>query len=187
MAVFNLASALAVRGIEGGDLGDVAEGFALFVFLGGPENGSSFHFDRYRPLALVNATILLDLMPHREALKCARQLIEGAVHAFRNAELPLVRLPLLAAVERIEARALAFSVPAEVRWNRDRKADRLMPTCSTARERMTGVRQPLVGPWPGVRSQLSGFGLGAPQACPVEGSVTVHPANGIRALVVTPA
>lgn len=184
-AIFTLAGALVVRAIEEGSIEDASEGFALFMFLADPENGSNYSFERYRPVSLFNAAVALDVMPHQGTFQCAADLVQRAAASLIQPEVEIVRDVLLEAVARIEGRILAMAQPVTLRWNLDRKRHRLIPTCERSKRRITTMIGSVVGHWPGVKTHLMGFGLEVPTACPHPAQVRVYPATeNMRALVV---
>jgi hypothetical protein len=160
ISVFNLASALAHRGMnarprrDGED--DLLEAFQLFQAISSA--GNAHHFQKYRAVALYNATQCINALPLRCAQGLAATLLLRAVEAVGDAALA----ELKHVVHDLGSRVVEKPAPVPVKW---KGPTLLVPDHPEAGRRIHAFDKPVRGAWSAVRSALLTHGIVAPIEC----------------------
>lgn len=160
ISVFNLAAALAHRGMnarprrDGED--DLLEAFQLFQAISAA--GNAHHFQKYRAVALYNATQCVNALPLRCAQGLAATLLLRAVEAVGDAALA----ELKHVVHDLGSRVVEKPAPVPVKW---KGPTLLVPDHPEAGRRIFTVDRPITGTWEAIRGALLTHGLVAPEKC----------------------
>lgn len=152
---FNLAGALALRGIRGGETAtaDLVEATELFNLIAASEHGEKFQ--HYRGLALFNATTCMQALPTREAKKVAAELLLRAVEAIGDSITEGIRSAIAAKAAELEK----ATKPLRLTW---RNPSTLAAAEPDARAIIPTLPR-IEGTWTDVSAELLDRGLFAPR------------------------
>lgn len=167
LAYFALGAALGHRGMSLGPAGadDLVEAYLVFSKIAA--SGNAHHFARYRALALMNATSVMQALPSRQAKSIAGDLLLRAVEAIGDGILAGVKETLL----RTEGALTGDLTPQPLRWWKGRSV--LLPVTPVARARVRSLKDSIEGSWDGVRRGLLDRGLASPEPCAIDEPVVV--------------
>lgn len=171
--MFDLAGALAVRGMRGGSKADLIEAYALFLDIAESENEERFL--RHRAPALHNATTVLLRLPSRPAVALASRLAIAALKAVVESAESTIKEAVRLTAKQIEQRSEALSRPVGLRWTLTASA--LIPVEARGFAMLQTLPERIEGPWPGVRAALSDFGFVPPESSPIPGSIVASPST----------
>jgi hypothetical protein len=182
VALFSLAGALARRGVHQRSTADLVEAYALFIEIA--TEGTEDRFARYRPIALMNATVCMSALPDEIAAPIVGELLLAGMKAIEYSEVGLARNHIIRLMQRIENSNVVPLVA--LRWTRD-NTDRLIPVIRSQRNNLRFVPSSgYSGSWSGVSMLLrTNARLLTPERCHVQDPV--HIAASCTALVVRPA
>lgn len=173
--LFNLGGALAWEGWRDDDVGKLAEAYAIFIEIA-TEGGSLY--DRYRPLALINATVTLDVIPYDLAKQMAGELMLAAMQAIEGEMRAQLVTRVQDVIRRVEEQEHEVAM---LRWTV--RGDRLIPVERWGREYLVYIPSGgYSGSWEGVSHMLlnSAF-FQAPESCHVPEPILVLPdRTGLR-------
>lgn len=169
--MFDLAGALAVRGIKTGKKDDLIESYALFLDIAESEHEERFL--RHRAPSLHNATTVLLRLPSRPAVMLASRLAVAALKAVVDSGEAAVFEAMRSTATLIEQRQQALSRPVGLRWTLTASA--LVPVETRGFAMLSTLPGRIEGPWPGVRSALVDFGFNPPESSPIPGSIVASP------------
>lgn len=152
---FNLAGALALRGLRGGEAAtaDLVEATELFNLIAASEHGEKF--EHYRGLALFNATVCMQALPTRAAKKVAAELLLRAVEAIGDAITDGIRQTIAAKVAELEA----ATRPLRLAWRNPSTLAAAEPDARAIIPKLPRIE----GTWTDVSSELLDHGLFAPR------------------------